>query len=480
MAKKEIPFSPLLNIEPLPQSIDNEVKILSYCMHSLKQTSSFNNEHFLSIKHKAIHSCLLDYSANEDVSFDPNFLIRKIIRKFPNLEIDQPLIEEIYENQDSFDEDNMILAKTFLKDDYIKHVVNTELINDVLNVTKVATSINYNKLKKVIQRLYNNLESAESTAEVDLLNGEKIMEKYQKSIEDRLERKTQKTYGYHCLDVLHPRPASAGEITIFAGESGSGKSILVQAIEAKLLDRKTCVLKVSIEMGFENTIDRYMSLKHGFNVEDIQFKVQNERLLKLLLEKTRALPENLKYFILSTQPTVTFNTLETYIVSAKSDFFKRSVLPEDEYMVVIVDLLSMIDGFGEDAREIEKSMNILHRIAKKHKVHVIGVVQTNENSMRAHTRIFKKPEELNNFNLTLKDIKNGSAYKERARLVFILNRPIQLKKRYFPDMADIWESEPDLILVDLAKSNESAFKRVRFNYDYVQRYLITEYRESVA
>ncbi len=465
-------------VEPSPYSFDNEVKILSYCMRFPNEVNTFQSEHFLDEKHKGIHMTMLEAYQDMSVEFDANQLVRKIAIKFPNLEIDQPYLEDIYMSYDTFTQNNIIMARNYLKDDYIKHKINTELLNQVLDITNVATIIDQKKLKNVITRLYNNLESEESSVETDLLTASKMKERYAKSLDSREERKTQKTYGFSCLDQAHPRPAGVGEITIFAGESGSGKSILVQAIESKLIDKKVCVLKVSLEMGFDSNMDRYMSLKHGFNVDDIQFKIKNERLMQSLRAKAEEIGKMVNY-IFTEQPTVSFTTLEKYIVSARNEFHKEGVLPEDEYFVVVIDLLSMIQGWGTEPKDIEISMNTLHRIAKKHKIHVIGVVQTNENIFRSNTRVFKKPEELEHYKLTLKDIKNGSTYKERARLVFILNRPLQLKKRFFPEMAELWEGEPDLIMADLAKSNESDLRRIKFNFDYAKRYHISEYREPM-
>jgi hypothetical protein len=152
--------------------------------------------------------------------------------------------------------------------------------------------------------------------------------------------------------------------------------------------------------------------------------------------------------------TLSIAQLEYEIQSAKNQFRKFKVLPSDEYMVVTLDLASMMTDFGElTPNEIEIAMNKLHRVARKHKVHIIIVIQANENKIR-NMKMFKKPEEIDNYYIGLEDVKGGAAYKERSRVVIGLHRPVFMKKKYFPSMKEIWEAEPDIIQVHLLKQND--------------------------
>ena len=338
--------------------------------------------------------------------------------------------------------------------------------------------LNLDKLLTNCQSIVNTLTNVKENSDEVLLTSDVFSEMYLKVIERRLTGEQIRSLGHQSLNEVILRPASAGEITYVAGESGSGKSIFVQDIEQRLISQKICVVKFSIEMDYESSFDRHLSLAEGYNIRDLQFRSPPTPRFLDRLKKSAENLKDMKNYIFSRSPDVALNKLDSLIINAKQKFRDLGVLPNDEYMFIVIDLINMLKGWGEKPQEIETCNNELLRIAKRNQVHILGVLQTNENSLRSGKQVFKKPEELDYYKLTLKDIKNASAYKERARVVLIINRPLLQKKRYFPEMNELWETELDIINCSVAKQNEGDIPMLRFVYDYQKSYKITALAED--
>jgi hypothetical protein len=108
---------------------------------------------------------------------------------------------------------------------------------------------------------------------------------------------------------------------------------------------------------------------------------------------------------------------------------------------------------GVNGSELEDPVNEVNRICKKHNIHICGIVQANENKLRARTKHFKKPSEVDSFQINKEDIKGGSALAERARLVFALTRPREMKIQYFPALKGTFNEDADLIHLNTIKRN---------------------------
>jgi len=465
-----------LQIKEYEGNHDNEIKILSFFMHNLKEVYSVMTDYFLFPENKDMYLGI-KLLKERNLEFDVQTLVTLI-----NSEINQSTsvtyekVNKIYTGFQEFRNINFCIQ--LLKDDYVKAVTTKKLFREVVNIVSNRTILNIEKLLTTSQSIVNTLTNIKENSDDVLMTSEVFSKKYLETIQKRLQGEQIRSLGHTSLDEVILRPGASGEITYIAGESGSGKSIFVQDIEHKLIKKKICVIKFSIEMDFESSFDRYLSLSENYNVRDLQLKNQpTPRFLDRLTKSAEKL-ETLKYYIFSRSPDIRLDRLDSLIIMAKQKFRELGVLPDDEYMMVVIDLINMLKGWGETPQEIETCNNELLRIAKRNQVHVLGVLQTNENSLRSGKQVFKKPEELDHYKLTLKDIKNASAYKERARVVLILNRPLLLKKRFFPDMNEIWESELDIINCSVAKQNEGDIPMLRFVYDYQQAYKITPLMEE--
>jgi len=467
-----------LNIKPYNLSYDNEIKILCYCIKNINSTAFFNNEYFIDEDLKLIHRALLEVASKEK-NYDSQTVARHILSLNPKSKVDEVFLSKIESAYPDFKESNMIKAKEYLKEDYFKYVVSSSLITDVLDLTTTKAKLNFELLKTKLKKL-NEVVFVDNDAESSMLIGGQIVDEYNKELDDRFEGLTQRTFGYASLDALHPKIGAGGEITIVAGESGSGKSVFVQAVEDRLVKKKICVMKLALEMGLGTQMDRWVSLRYGYNINSIQFRNKNPHLYDRLKNDLARLSTLIPNYAFSQHPRIDFDSLERRINYTKNEFFKAGVLPSDEYMVIIIDLLSMLSTWGTSPQHIEESMNKLHQVVKSHNVHCIGVVQTNENQQRFGGKLFKNISEVDEFRLTLRDIKNGSAYKERSRLVLIMNRPRVLKERYFGHMIEDIRNEPDLVYIDVAKSNEGKYDRCTFSFESEEYMAFREHRKITS
>jgi KaiC/GvpD/RAD55 family RecA-like ATPase len=473
---KNVPIDDI-SVKEYEGNNDNELKILSFFMSNIKEVYSVTSDYFLFPENKDIYLGI-KLLKEKNLEFDVQTLLTVIVSDINSAtQVTYDKINKIYNGFNEYR--NMNFCIQMLKDDYVKSVTTKKLFREVVNIVSNRTILNIDKLLTTSQTIVNTLTNIKENSDDVLMTSDVFSKKYLETIEKRLQGEQNRSLGHVSLDEVVLRPAASGEITYVAGESGSGKSVFVQEIERKLVRKKICVLKFSIEMDFESSFDRYLSLNEHYNIKDLQLKVPPTPRFLDRLKKSAEELESLKYYIFSRSPDVRLDKLDSLIIMAKQKFRDLGVLPKDEYMLVVIDLINMLKGWGESPQEIETCNNELLRIAKRNQVHILGVLQTNENSLRSGKQVFKKPEELDFYKLTLKDIKNASAYKERARVVLILNRPLLMKKRFFPDMNEIWSSELDIINCSVAKQNEGDIPMLRFVFDYQQSYKITPLMEDI-
>ena len=238
-------------------------------------------------------------------------------------------------------------------------------------------------------------------------------------------------------------------------------SIFCKNIENKLINQGTCVLSVNLEMGKIQTVDRLFSVRHSIPMEDLINPQKNpDTLRKIELGISKF--EKLKNYTYFPESFLTLDGLDNLIAEAKIRFKNSNVLPKDDYMVVVVDLLTMIKEFsGASPAESDRAVDTLNEIIKRQNIHLIAVVQANENKFRGG-KLIKNPEDLDFYKIGLEDIKGASALAQRSRVVLSLNRPLLLKKHFFPELADEWAFATDLIKLNCIKQNDSSLFTSQF------------------
>jgi hypothetical protein len=87
----------------------------------------------------------------------------------------------------------------------------------------------------------------------------------------------------------------------------------------------------------------------------------------------------------------------------------------------------------------------------------------NENQLRK--KMFSDPQDVDKYRPNLEDIYGSAAYSQRARVVLVLHRPRDIKKRLFPELTDAWENELDIIKCAIAKQSDGDLSVQEFLFD---------------
>ena len=360
------------------------------------------------------------------------------------------MIKDIHDKFTDFE--NLEFVRETLRNDYLKWYIRHKLTEDILVETLKPGTTPLKVFRDFAEEILFGVNTIE--AEHLLLTGEDLADSHRKVIDDRDKGIIQRSLGFKVLnDFLKGHAALPEEITFIAGMKGFGKSLLLKAIESILIDEGVCVLSVNLEMSKASNTDRLICIRHGIPLEDLHKKDMGPRLrgaIDQALDEISRIP-NYRYCP-SEQMDVT--QLDQLIAEAKRDFKRAGVLPEDGYMIVMLDSADMLEGFLDPRQIKAQSLKLLASI-RKNKVHLCGLVQMNENMMRGGGKLFKTPEDLEHLRFTFKDIDGGAHYAARARLVLTINRPLHLKKMFFPEMSDRWAFEDDILNLVVAKANDA-------------------------
>lgn len=445
-------------------NIENESLIASYVLNNYNTNNNeIKSYYFQDDSLKNIIECIESIKSNDKIVISNSESLidlimvegSKLSKKLDIIKIKD--IKSLYNNFSNIDYNISIL-----KSDYSKNIVSKNLITSLISKTSSAGIIDSKVLLKDIEEIQKELLNEDinifSTSE-DLVN------KYYKLLEDRSNPDKSKSIGFKVLDDKITRPGAEKEITILAALRGVGKSGFRQTLENNLIHKGIPVVSFSLEMSEASTMDRYVTMKTNLPMMQLNKNsknaIQDEKVIRVLNELRER-----KNYLFTDLSDLSFDKLDSALYKAKDIFRERGVLQQDEdYMVITIDVLNMVSDFkDQEPRTILQAMDKLHNIVKKHKVHCIGVVQINETKLRGG-KIYKEPEELDNYRPNLEDIYGGSGYAQRARVVLLLNRPKFLKERFFPDMQEIWEAEPDVLQIHCAKQNDGELFLQNFIFD---------------
>mgnify|MGYP001361130350 FL=1 len=336
-----------------------------------------------------------------------------------------------------------------------EHSIKKEIllnVNDFLNTT-ISQKIDYTQIQELADKIfYSTIQLNQD--DNSLKPFEILVKDYEKIIEYREKGIGKKTYGFSSIDNLIIRPASPGEMTTIFGMKGSGKSLFVKCMEMTLVNKGIPVISFNLEMTEESNLDRLLSIETNLSLQDILQLDQNNENKNIILQKLQEQKQK-KNYLYYAEPILTLNELDLYIYKAKQFFKEQNVLPEDGYCIVTIDLTEQIEELnGKAGTELKPGVNKLLQIAKKHNIHIINVLQSNENIFRAG-KMFSDPDQCDSFTLQPEHVEGGSVYAARSRIVMAINRPLLLKKRFFPSRNEEWDLEIDKLIVRIVKQNDS-------------------------
>lgn len=383
-------------------NIDNERKILSYIINNVSRIVEVDNL-FISDVSKDIYAVLnVVYTRGVPCTVD---MLKSNLHRLGK-EIDKKdlvLIRDSYPDiSDIYD------AIDILKEDYVRNRVGKELLEDAYNKYYTNTDDGLDALIRAIDKIKTTSEDILSK-EKEIWSSKDLAHMYKDVIETRaITLDYIKTTGCRHFDSMLAYPFHPKQITTVFGQKGSGKSSFVQYIVNRLIYVKTPVLYVPLELDREVSMDRFISMRTGLPMHKIvRNQLSDDE--KARVEKARTVFESYDNFFLS-DSEASVSQLERRIKNVQ----ERT---GNKYMVVVVDLGTQLKEFGDDigAQNIESAMNKLHAMAGRTGVHIVFVVQENENRLRGAVKITK--QNIRHLKPKLSDIKGGASIAERSRVV---------------------------------------------------------------
>ena len=266
------------------------------------------------------------------------------------------------------------------------------------------------------------------------------------------------SYGDAILDAHLRTGAIPQTITTFFGSTGVGKSVFVLALANKCFNRQIPCVYDTLEMDAISTMDRLIANRLNIPIDKL-YPARNEYVDESIIRRVaneRKIFDSSKKFLIIEEPKQSHEDLEYYINQAKR-FFKT------KYLIMYIDLYSMVKGSGSSATEIEEGMNLTHEIAKRTNCHLGLVIQANRNT---DNNIPSTLEALSRLKPTLNNVKNSAAYAERSRVVLSVFRAKYYAMRYLmhdEDLAEAIEAMDDLMEISCLKQSQGGF----FNIPYL-------------
>lgn len=442
-------------------NLDNEYLCLSYYLRNPKQINQQTAGLFMNPITKSVAGAITRLQEKGlEFSLETLYNLARQEKEF-----DFSILDNIYNNFTDYA--NIEYHIKELESDYTKNVIARNILIDLIGKSQSGAMISTQEILSATDNIRRALITTLDTA--ILKDTKALSEEYLEILDERRDkdRRNRRSIGFRVLDEQLTRPAAPKELTIIAALSGSGKSSMKQAMQNNLIAKGIPTLDFSLEMSNESNMDRIVSMRAGISGFDLNKNITSNE----LYQKTRRVLDDFqkyKNFLSTDESALTFDHIDSLLYKAKEIFYKRGLLQDDEYVIYSIDLLNMVMDFGESTpTDILAAMDQWFRINKKHNCHGVGLVQINENKLRKIT--FNDPDDIDRYRPNLEDIYGGSAYRQRARTVMLLHRPLDMKMRFFPELKEEWERMDyrplDIMECHIAKQTGGSLFLQKFVFD---------------
>ena len=426
-------------------NLDNEMKNISYLIHNPHFSNTYKQEYFQHSKTKAIFQAI-EKIVKRNITLDLDTLLA--YTKVFNPSVDYENIANITEIDWKI---NIEVSKEILLEDYAKNVVAKTLLEDIAVKSTSKGRVSIKELKLLAESLLLSLGKVGNTLE--FLTMKDLITLHKQVLKERALGIKHHTFGFQQVDSIFTRPAAPKEITVLVAMKGGLKSLFTQTMYMNLIRKKVCTVVFNLEMSTESTTDRLLVIKDNIDLRKLQAQKLDEIDAKEINESLESLVMYDDYFALCPEADLSFAQIDEFLYHAKDEFRKRGTLPHDEYMFVVIDLLSMVEDFGdEDPKTIRKAMKTLHRLVRKHNCHVFGLLQANENKLRR--KDFEELEQIDNYKIGKEDIEGGAGYLARARNGITITRPKQMKRDMLPSKSEEFEDDLDMVNISIIKQSD--------------------------
>ena len=344
-----------------------------------------------------------------------------------------------------------------LRKQYAKEQINNYLLKDLLAESSSKDDLNLTNLENLLIKLQDSigLIAGKKTVLKDLNN---LITSYRGVLIKRKRGEYNFPTGDSFLDKHLAVGFAPGQITVIFGATGVGKSMFALNLISRQINKRIASLYISLEMDETSTMDRLVCISQKVPFHFFKMNEDNEmpeEAFKIIEEESNRLQRQINNFLFVDEPSLKKKDIESLIKEAQKKL-------NSEYMVITIDLATMISDFGDDAISIEQSMNFFNAVAKRLKVHFVFIVQANRS---ADSTSIPSIEYIDKLRPNINSIKNAHAIAERARLVLSIFRPKYYAERLFPDAPELDFMDDTLDVQILKQSNGAVGSLVKYFYD---------------
>jgi len=346
-----------------------------------------------------------------------------------------------------------------LKGQYAKNKIQEELLEETVLEFSKKGDLDLDRAAELVSNINRHLEMI-GGKEDSLLSLSQILTEYRGVLLKRQRGEYHFPTGDSLLDKYLTTGFSPGEITTIFGATGVGKSTYVLNLINKQLNRRIPSVYFTLEMSRIATMDRLMSIRQKLASRKLHLDPdteddESEMVFDMLEIETELLKKLEDNFFLVDDADMTINELENLVKKAQKLLNKK-------YLIITLDLFTMLSDVGTEASMIEEGMNRMHTVAKRTGCHFVLVVQANRNADSARIPTI---EQIDNLRPSLNSIKNSQAIAERSRQVLGVFRPKYYADRLFPESEELELMTDTLEIQVLKQSNGGVGAILRYLYD---------------
>lgn len=362
---------------------------------------------------------------------------------------DSSLLKINETNYDIIQFDNYLAE---LKKEYGKENVNRIILNNLQSQTTTKKSFDVDAVIEIRDEINKQLDII-NHKDTTFLSYHQMIEKYEESLTDIIKGRTYST-GCSYLDnklVLKARP---GYITSIFAATGLAKSTFALYLVSKQINKNISSALFSLENDNFLAAEKLLSNKTETPFSKMIYNQDFLENISAIIKDEKERSKKYKNFYFCDQASLSKFDLENNIIKIKN-------LLKTDYLLVTVDLASMLTDFGTTPNDIEMSMNDLHYMARRLNVHFILIFQANRETDSSKV---SKIEELDKLRPMLGNIKNSNAIAERSRATIGLFRKKFYAEKYFIDNPLV-ECMDDILEAIVLKQNSGTLGVLKYLYN---------------